>query len=498
ATVGSGTVAVSIDDIKTITSAGGQAVDTIYFKEDRNGALKEDASNSIKLKLPAGYKWANAGTLQNNWGTDVTALATVEKGSDDRELIIKTTGTTTSASYFQLNGATVDVDESIAKKGDVVVNLSGATTTTPNSFTIARYGEFNTGIAVYGDVPTIAAGKNGDTVSEIGAFKIEEEVKGSLIGGRTITFTLPEGARWGTAGTPLQAPTRSGDTKDGGIGEFTWTIVDNQDANRILKATIPAGADSSTAAKLIYEKAQIATAVDFSGDLTVEVGGTAGITGNLVLGKIVPAVTVAASEVKPVTLGLGAQPLGDITITEGIQEALNKDAAATTSSEADGGVNDYVVNVQLPLGVYFSGTPKVEVASGDMMIEASSVTVNQNGSDGSQGSLRFNVRSSSTTPSAIKISDVKVTADRTVPEGDIIVKVRGTAVNKSGFAGRGTAASAVIGKLVTPASGEVKADASFKIGDTKYTVNGMEKSMDVAPYIKNSRTYMPVRYVAEA
>ncbi|MCW2279009.1 copper amine oxidase N-terminal domain-containing protein, partial [Heliophilum fasciatum] len=32
----------------------------------------------------------------------------------------------------------------------------------------------------------------------------------------------------------------------------------------------------------------------------------------------------------------------------------------------------------------------------------------------------------------------------------------------------------------------------------KYTVNGMEKSMDVAPYIKNSRTYMPVRYVAEA
>lgn len=35
------------------------------------------------------------------------------------------------------------------------------------------------------------------------------------------------------------------------------------------------------------------------------------------------------------------------------------------------------------------------------------------------------------------------------------------------------------------------------IGDTTYTINGVEKSMDVAPEITGDRTYVPVRFVAE-
>ena len=37
---------------------------------------------------------------------------------------------------------------------------------------------------------------------------------------------------------------------------------------------------------------------------------------------------------------------------------------------------------------------------------------------------------------------------------------------------------------------------SFEIDSTTYTVNDETKSMDVAPYIKNDRTYVPVRYLA--
>ncbi|MBC7344939.1 MAG: copper amine oxidase N-terminal domain-containing protein, partial [Clostridia bacterium] len=40
--------------------------------------------------------------------------------------------------------------------------------------------------------------------------------------------------------------------------------------------------------------------------------------------------------------------------------------------------------------------------------------------------------------------------------------------------------------------------AEFTIGETKYVVNGQPFFMDVAPYIKNGRTYLPVRYVAYA
>ena len=37
---------------------------------------------------------------------------------------------------------------------------------------------------------------------------------------------------------------------------------------------------------------------------------------------------------------------------------------------------------------------------------------------------------------------------------------------------------------------------SFEIDSVTYTVNDETKSMDVAPYIKNDRTYVPVRYLA--
>ena len=36
------------------------------------------------------------------------------------------------------------------------------------------------------------------------------------------------------------------------------------------------------------------------------------------------------------------------------------------------------------------------------------------------------------------------------------------------------------------------------VGSTSYTVNGVTKTMDAAPYIKDSRTFVPVRYVANA
>ncbi|MCW2279411.1 stalk domain-containing protein [Heliophilum fasciatum] len=40
--------------------------------------------------------------------------------------------------------------------------------------------------------------------------------------------------------------------------------------------------------------------------------------------------------------------------------------------------------------------------------------------------------------------------------------------------------------------------SKFRIGSTAYTVNGQQRQMDVAPYIKDGRTMMPVRYTAYA
>lgn len=40
--------------------------------------------------------------------------------------------------------------------------------------------------------------------------------------------------------------------------------------------------------------------------------------------------------------------------------------------------------------------------------------------------------------------------------------------------------------------------AVFTIGSNSYTVNGQTKTMDVSPYLSGGRTYLPLRYTAEA
>ena len=45
---------------------------------------------------------------------------------------------------------------------------------------------------------------------------------------------------------------------------------------------------------------------------------------------------------------------------------------------------------------------------------------------------------------------------------------------------------------------ESKTVANFVIGEEKFELNGVEVDMDVAPYLKDGRTYLPVRYAVRA
>ena len=51
-------------------------------------------------------------------------------------------------------------------------------------------------------------------------------------------------------------------------------------------------------------------------------------------------------------------------------------------------------------------------------------------------------------------------------------------------------------KTVTYALGSTK--IVMTLDSKTYTVNGAEKTMDVAPFAKDNRTYVPVRFVGEA
>jgi len=257
---------------------------------------------------------------------------------------------------------------------------------------------------------------------------------------------------------------------------------------------------------------------DAQGDIVLEIGGTASVdTEKVTVAKVKPSVSVQVSKKADVTIGVNNQEIGDITITEGMAEAISEDKN---------------LEIWFDNGVFFAEKPTVEVTDGDLDIDDSSIRLTDN-----DNRLIIPIDNESTVASTIKISGVKVNVDRTVPVGDVRLRVGGTAVNEvndpavlldyygtyddNGYTWGGTVADGgervfrcgedegafpgvedvarvVVANCVTPAPQQKTATVVFKIGDNKYTVNGVEKTMDVAPYIKDGRTYVPVRYVAEA
>ena len=56
----------------------------------------------------------------------------------------------------------------------------------------------------------------------------------------------------------------------------------------------------------------------------------------------------------------------------------------------------------------------------------------------------------------------------------------------------------VIGVFMLLPSSVFANGALFKIGSSQYTVDGQNKTMDVAPFTENNRTFLPIRYLADA
>ncbi|MDI6604139.1 MAG: copper amine oxidase N-terminal domain-containing protein [Thermoanaerobacteraceae bacterium] len=53
-------------------------------------------------------------------------------------------------------------------------------------------------------------------------------------------------------------------------------------------------------------------------------------------------------------------------------------------------------------------------------------------------------------------------------------------------------------KLKSLVFAEANFTAIFTIGKNEYSINGQPYPMDVAPYIKDDRTFLPLRYIAYA
>lgn len=383
----------------------------IRIEEDQKGALDKNETEALKFVLPDGLEWDSVDitSVQRLWGDTLTfvsgtpnttdANTSVAFRIDGDELYIDTSdlpnGTTAATAFEFAVGIKVE-DETDVELGDVVVDVDGEAATTVDEIIIGRYGQYESTITA-GDAPTIYAGQLEQVIADI---IIEESIGNSLTNGRSILLTLPEGAKWGD-----EMDTDS----DGNVKINTSGIVG--DDGRTFKWTVATSGSSSDAAELKLEDMEVMVKPGFEGDLIAEVSGTAGLEGDeLLLAKVVPTITAQADLVDGLIIGRNAQDVGNITITEA-EAGLIKDG------------KDIVVD--LPSGVRFVGTPDVEVIEGDL--EISDVEVNDDNSE-DDNVLVISIDDDSTEASTIEISGIQYLLDRTVPEGDIEVAIKGDAI----------------------------------------------------------------------
>lgn len=434
----------------TMPARGGSAnYGTIRIVENSIGALA--VGDEIKLSLPNNF----------TWGTPVvtpTGTFTLGGAVGATTRVLTYTVTAASTTHPAIIDITTPVTVGVsAAKGDVIVSFGGVMT---GDVKIGSYADF--GVTV-----TAAAAKDvigGKDDQRIANVTIKEAIAGSLINARTITVELPVNTRFNAApvlthvsGTNIITSPQVGTlSNDDRIATFTMTGT------------------SAVAAEMRLENVDIDVAANVSGPITAKVAGNAGAAGEVVVANAVKVISLKSPQPTSLAFGFQDQLAGDIAIIEGAREAL--------------GVGIIVLNA--PSGVTFANVPTVEVVDGNIGINA---TVARTAT-----TITITVDAQSTVASTIKVSNIKLTADRTVPEGPVKVSVTGNAVmqNTPGFANVSNAGAVVVADVST--TGVAKVDATFQIGSSSYVVNGVTRTMDVSPYIKDGRTMLPVRYIADA
>jgi len=497
---GAGTMA-TVKSVKSINTAGGE-IDTITIVETKPNTWKN--GDTIKLKLPAGFGWDGTPIVSGNWllagQNSLLGHFTVGVSSTDDRLLtitfnnLPTARTTTAridlADKGGLPGGEPGLvkikvtDDSVAKLGEISVRIYGDNTT-DQDLVIAKMVDYNVTVEE-DEIKEVVAGWDG---TELGSFKIVEDLAGSLIPGREISLTLPEGVKWNTNAASGNWPNLGNtapnvvkiENESGNVAFVTNNPTSATNNGRTLKFVLQNPAGGFTKSKIIFKKLQVSIRPDFKGDLEIEVGGNAGVQGTVKVAEVKPAVTLENDGKAKIIIGAQNQEVGDIIIKESVREAINTVKAGGTPH----------IKMTLPEGAKWAVKPTVEVTEGDISVDS----VSTNG-----GELTINFKSTSSQPSTIKLSNVKITTNRVVPEGDIKVSISrdSAALTNNAAADKfdlTTITSVVIGQCVTPAPGAGAGE--FKIGSNIYYVNGIAKVMDVAPYIKNDRTYVPMRYLGE-
>lgn len=440
-------VTISAESPKRISVGSDKQGAKITIDEDTPGAL--DAGDTISFTIQkSGVSWDSSTLSTSNIVYTGLSISDWEITGDDDQTLTLTVGTESTAVAGSIEVTPLFIVEPGTSDGDVNVKVGGDVD--DKTLTVATVGAEAVDVEVDdADKDTVYLGQNA-TMDDV---EVTLDPDTSFDDDDYITITLPEGLEW-TDDNPLVDDSAS------------LTVEKRYNDNRSLWLSFSVDESSD----IVLEDFEISADANAAvGDLKITFGGA--VSGEYVIGQVKAPFTAEAEKVNIQPLGSN-QAAGKIVIKEA----------------ADGALKAGDLVLELPMGVEFSGAPDVDVIEGDL--DLGSVTV-----DGNE--LTIDIDATSDLASTIEITDIKYDVDNRAAAGDIKVEIKtqdGTGGEYFDDAEDDAIATVVNAAIVSP----TKRDASFVIGSTTYTVNGEEQTMDVAPYIKNDRTYMPVRYAALA
>lgn len=457
-------ITVTADKPTTIKPATfGAKLAKITIKENEPGALKN--GNVIRISLPSDdFAWNMdeiAENIEGNWGLTAAVYGAGDTNKpegieiDDEEIVLVITGeSSTRPDKLEITGY-VDVMPGV--KGELEVSVTCNNEHFEDADLVVAYvGASDVDIEVdLDDADDLYPASQEKTIGTITL-----KSSGTFAAGDDIFVELPKGVKWVAE-------------KDEVIGEVK--VVRKYLDGRALWLQVENAGD-----EIELKGLQVDVMPDAEiGD--VEAAFSGAVEGTVKVAEVKARFTVSAE--KPNVVVALDQAAGSIKIVE-----TAKDSVITKAYDN----NDSTLVLKLPKGVYFAGTPTVEV-NGDEIDDV----VLQNEDKTCKITIGKYLRT--TKVDEIVISDIKYDLDERVAYGDIKVDIGGTAVNgldpedyedEAGDA----VASVVNAVVVSPTA----AKATMKIGDPTIVINGKTVVMETAPYIKNQRTYVSVTYAALA
>lgn len=494
ARVAEGDMTATVDSVKKISRNSSNKGGTIQLRESAVGTVYGEAE--VVIKLPSNFSWAfnddasETDSLENSISASGGFASSIEDAYvDGRNLIIELDmadadtrdqrGTLYITTYVNPSrsaalgevevGIKVDDDNGEVFDGDLV---------------IANYVDWGINVEV-DEVEELVAGKFEQQTATI---VIEENVANTLLYNRDLTVELPE---W----------VKITEFKEVSVTQFEIGDTDVTGEDNYVDIPINESSDSS-AGKLKF-KLTLSIEGNKTGDIEAKIFGAGVEETSLVIAKAVAPVIPSIDKVNEVKIGIQSQPVADLTLVEGKKNSISNEYREGPADFFNYEASNGRITLTLTEGAVFAATPTVTVTDGNLEISQANVRIV------GDTQLDIPIKSEGTKLSTIKVSDIKITLNRAIPEGDLKIKVGGTAVIENSRAAGDDpttieegefvtgSINVVAAKVVTPADPNAYAVSTFVIGNTIYQINGVDQAaMDQAPYIKNDRTYLPLRFVA--